>query len=420
MSFMEDGRMRRLFILWMYGPAGAGKSAIAKTIATMCANIGLLAASFFFSRTAPGRNVKKFLAPTLAYQLSLSIPAMRDSIADAIGHDPTIFSQSLLAQITKLIIEPLNDIFPSQNSFETLTTKVIVIDGLDECVDEEAQVEILGTLARCTSACSFPLLFLVASRPEYVIREAFNGEALRLVTNSLPLDDTYEASDDIRAFMESCFNNIKQTHPAKYHLHHSWPSPRALRDLTSRASGQFIYASTVMKFVESRHHIPSKRLDIVLGVYPSDDTPFAQLDAMYRQIFSRIANLQPTLELISLIILQGQAKWGTFPVTLKFSEIFLGYDKGFLDVILSELHAILFVPAPGDMNRKLRLHHQSLGDFLLDQSRSNHFWIGSGQARATLATRWIMFSKSPPSHILDGPYRHFLFTSPPDLRFDRV
>jgi hypothetical protein len=163
----------------------------------------------------------------------------------------------------------------------------------------------------------------VASRPEYIIREAFNGEALRLVTNSLPLDDRYEATHDIGVFMASCFENIKKTHPAKHHLPHSWPPSKDLGDLISRASGQFIYASTVMKFIESRHHIPSKRLDIVLGVSPSDDSPFAQLDAMYRHIFSRISNLQPTLELIPFIILQDQTKWGISPVTLEFSEIFL-------------------------------------------------------------------------------------------------
>jgi len=345
---------------------------------------------------------------------------MRDYVADAIGRDPTIFSQSLLAQITKLIIEPLNGIVSNRNNFEALATKCVVIDGLDECVNEEGQVEILGALARCTSACSFPLLFLVASRPEYIIREAFNGEALRLVTNSLPLDDKYEAAHDIRVFMASCFENIKKTHPAKHHLPHSWPSSKDLRNLISRASGQFIYASTVMKFIESRHHVPSKRLDIVLGVSPSDDTPYAQLDAMYRHIFSRISNLQATLELISFIILQDQSKLGVSSVTLEFTQIFFGYDKGFLDVILSELHAILFVPAPGDVNMKIRLHHQSLGDFLLDQSRSKDFWIGSEQTRATLAVRWIRFSKHPPTRILKGPLRRFLFTGPLNLKFDRV
>ena len=402
MSWVEDGGKLGTSILWMYGPAGSGKTAIAKTIAEMCAKAGLLAASFFFSRTALGRNAKTSLVPTLAYQISLSIPEMQQSIADAVAHDPTIFSQSPLAQITKLIIEPLNAVTSNRDGFKTHATKCVVVDGLDECASEGAQVEILAALAKCTSACSFPLLFLVASRPKYVIREAFNGEGLRSFTKSLPLDDTYGAKDDIKVFMVSCFENIKQTHPARNRLHHSWPPSDDLDDLIGRSSGQFIYASTVMKFIESRHHIPTQRLDIVLGVSPPDDTPFAQLDAMYRHIFSRISNLQPTLELISLLVLQDQTQWGTFPVTLDFSESFLGYDQGFLDIILSELHAILFVPAPGDNSKEIHLHHQSLSDFLLDQSRSKQFWIGSTQARATLATRWIRYAKSPTARSCDG------------------
>jgi len=44
------------FIMWVYGPAGAGKSAIAQTIAEMCDEEMILLASFFFSRNDPSRS----------------------------------------------------------------------------------------------------------------------------------------------------------------------------------------------------------------------------------------------------------------------------------------------------------------------------------------------------------------------------
>lgn len=44
------------FIHWLYGPAGAGKSAIAQTFAERCAEIDAFLASFFFSRSDPKRN----------------------------------------------------------------------------------------------------------------------------------------------------------------------------------------------------------------------------------------------------------------------------------------------------------------------------------------------------------------------------
>ena len=57
------------FIMWLYGPAGAGKSAIAQTIAEQCYASHLLLASFFFSRTDPKRNTEKSLIASIAYQM---------------------------------------------------------------------------------------------------------------------------------------------------------------------------------------------------------------------------------------------------------------------------------------------------------------------------------------------------------------
>lgn len=218
-------------------PAGAGKSAIAKTIAEMCAEAGILAGSFFFSRTASGRNVKSSLISTLAYQLSLSIPGMREIVVDTVGRDPTIFFRSLPIQSTTLIVEPLNYVASNEHIFNNIDTKCVIIDGLDECDNAEAQVEILDALTRCISACSFPLLFLVASRPEYDICEAFNSKALRSVTTTLPLDDNYRTSDGIGTFITSRFEAIKRTHPAKRNIPDSWPFPADVRELVFRASG---------------------------------------------------------------------------------------------------------------------------------------------------------------------------------------
>jgi sigma54-dependent transcription regulator len=46
------------FMMWLFGPAGAGKSAIAKRIAELAAEKGLLIGTFFFSRTSSTRNIK--------------------------------------------------------------------------------------------------------------------------------------------------------------------------------------------------------------------------------------------------------------------------------------------------------------------------------------------------------------------------
>ena len=81
-----------LFFLWVYGPAGAGKSAIAQTIAELCEEAKLLAASFFFSRTAAGRSDNSRLVATLTWQLIQSIPEIREHVLALLERDSTIVS----------------------------------------------------------------------------------------------------------------------------------------------------------------------------------------------------------------------------------------------------------------------------------------------------------------------------------------
>ncbi|KIM39462.1 hypothetical protein M413DRAFT_446966 [Hebeloma cylindrosporum] len=63
-------------VMWIFGPAGTGKSALAQTIAEMCFREGRLAASFFFSGFSAAR---RQLICTLAYQIAMSIPSVSET-----------------------------------------------------------------------------------------------------------------------------------------------------------------------------------------------------------------------------------------------------------------------------------------------------------------------------------------------------
>jgi len=63
-----------VYVTWLHGPAGAGKSAIARSVAESLHREGLLAAAFSFFRTDSRRNSEKPFVPTLAYQIAYSIP----------------------------------------------------------------------------------------------------------------------------------------------------------------------------------------------------------------------------------------------------------------------------------------------------------------------------------------------------------
>ncbi|KAF8802001.1 hypothetical protein BYT27DRAFT_7197458 [Phlegmacium glaucopus] len=395
------------FFMWLYGPAGAGKSAIAQSIAELCHDANILAASFFFSRTAVGRNDESRLIPTLVYQLCLSIPPIRKYVEDTIKRDPLVLSRSLEAQIRSLMVDPLRRALLDKKDAMSLHSgpKVIIIDGLDECGTPKVQRYVISALATAVQEIPLPLSFLVASRPEQIIRDTFNAEPLHSMTRQLALDDSYCPDKDIKLFFQSKFDEIKQNHPLRNLLPPGWPSDSEIIRLVQKSSGQFIYASTVMKYLDSPYHRPTDRLDIIFGLSnPGVDTPFAELDALYIHIFSKVKDINRALEILSLLVL----KQSIIPLTAELLEKLFFLRHGDAHIIFSDLHSIMDVPPPST-DRKLsqiRIYHASLADFLLDKSRSVKFYIDAGNAHANLTQYFLKhLSKMDPStlegHILN-------------------
>ncbi|KAF8181613.1 hypothetical protein BJ912DRAFT_608505 [Pholiota molesta] len=368
--------------LWMYGPAGAGKSAIAQTIAEICHEAHLLAAAFFFSRTVAGRNSKTNLITTLIYQLTVSIPEIREHVGKALERNPVLLSMSLRTQLRTLLIEPLREV----GELEALLLRplFLVVDGLDEAGDSQSQEYILEVLGEAMEELSIPLFFLIASRPEQHIREAFNEDLLAGMTETLVLDDTYKPDADIRIFLDAKFQEIKRKHPSRARFPSPWPSDKDMSRLVEKSSGQFIYAATVMKYLESRRHLPTERLQIIFGLTsPGKDTPFAELDALYNHIFSSVGDIDNVINLFCVLLFTKKSTVEKTPTEI---EKFLFLVPGEIDIVLSELHSIISVPSPDDPKGILRISHASLSDFLLDRSRAGKFFIDTGVGHAKIAS----------------------------------
>jgi hypothetical protein len=397
MDWVKDADKVALF-LWLYGPAGAGKSAIAQTIAELLEEVGLLAAAFFFSRNAAGRNDKTPLVATLVYQLIISIPEIRAHVLAALEQDPALFSRSIEAQIQALIVKPLNAVANDETLAPTLLfrPRLIVLDGLDECRTTSSQTHILNALSTATKHLHISLCFLIASRPEQHIREAFNDQdGIGSRSFSIVLDDTYQPDDDIRVFLQSKFDEIKRKHPSKAHFPTSWPSSEDIHQLVKKSSGQFIFASTVAKYVNSHRHWPPDRLKIIFGQSePGRETPFAELDSLYHFILSSVADTEKLQDVLTILVLQPfQNAWST-PNTFLI-ERFLFYRPGEIDMILADLHSIIDVPPPRDKLRALRFFHASLPDLLLDRSRSMDLFLDKGAAYAKLTELAVKHINNP-------------------------
>ncbi|KAF8803646.1 hypothetical protein BYT27DRAFT_7109348, partial [Phlegmacium glaucopus] len=355
------------------GSAGAGKSAIVQTIAEMCAKLGLLVASFFFSRSSQSRNNEKHLIASIAYQLTLSIPATRTYVEAAVQSDPAVFDRSLETQIETLIVQPLkNACAVVDPAVMKKWPRLIVIDGLDECHGPLMQSSIIRVLSTALLRIPIPLILLVASRPEPHIRNTFNLLNKSQASRHIVLDDSYEPDADIKVFLLSRFDGIKENHPLAVYIPKSWPSAEIIDRLVRKSSGQFIYASTVMKYLDSPNHRPMKRLDVIIGLRPVDgDMPYKELDALYSHILSCVDDLDSTLKIFGFLF------WGLdfCRFTPYLVADLLGLDEEDVYLCLSELHSILYIPPPKTSESSIRVIHASLQDFLVDRLRSGRYYV---------------------------------------------
>ena len=408
MDWAKDADKVAMF-LWLYGPAGAGKSAIAQTIAE------LLAAAFFFSRNAAGRDNKTPLVATLVYQLVKSIPEIHAHVLEAVERDPALFSCSIQAQIQTLIIKPLNAVAHDEKLSTSLLSRprLIILDGLDECRTTSAQTHILNALSTAAKNVRIPLCFLVASRPEQNIRQAFNDRnGLGSLSFSIALDNTSRPDDDIRVFLQSTFDEIKQYHPSRAHLPASWPSSEDIGRLVDKSSGQFIFASTVAKYIKSHRHWPPSRLKIIFGQSaPGQETPFAELDTLYHFILLSVADTEKLQDLLMYLVLRPFSQNDRLLTqTTALIEKFLFYRPGEMDMILTDLHSIIYVPPPRDVFNEPKFFHASLPDFLLDRSRSKDLFLDRGAGYTKLTGLTMKHINNPAESPL-GNYQCMSFPS---------
>ncbi|KAF5322590.1 hypothetical protein D9619_000162 [Psilocybe cf. subviscida] len=376
-------------VTWMYGAAGAGKSAIAQTIAEKLHERGQLTASFFFSRASgsDGRGEETNFVATIAHQLSQSVPSTKPHIAAAVRENALVFNLALRDQVDALIVSPL--IAVSKASSAPERPMIIVVDGLDECRQEkDAQRCVVDALI--SGLCRVPhhshKLF-ITSRPEYNIVSIFRKH--ENVVRRMELDDRWDPDDDIQTFLNSSFADIRRSHFyfRKHPVDHAWPRREDVETLVERSSGQFIYASVVLKYIKSEENYnPAARLETILELKDNGDQPYAELDALYLHIFSQIRDDKRVRVLTILHLDQeyrGIVKYTKLPKQTFLSE-FIGVGQDEIEFCLLPLVSLLVWRDGG-----IHYMHASLTDFLCDPSRSNIFCINTSNLAVGIVHRAI-------------------------------
>ncbi|RXW22178.1 hypothetical protein EST38_g3679 [Candolleomyces aberdarensis] len=357
-------------VIWLYGYAGSGKSAIAQEVCEQIQGAMLLLASFFFFRNAGDRSRIGRLPNTLASQLARTIPETAPLIAAAVKAEPDLVlaesTLSLSARLQRLVYDPFKAVVERSlfGRWSLCRPYLIVIDGLDECEDKEGAQEFIDcTLKFFEQNPYIPLRVFISSRIEQHIQPCLNVASVRL----LDLSD-HCSSNDVEAFLETAFKDAIKASPvvqAYVHENGEWPSRPDFRKLVDHIGGSFIFASTLFKFIfgpngQDDHSTPMDRLPLTLGIHPG-------LDGLYSETLARSEHRLHFSIIISTIARLLQ------PLPISELANLLGIQAHEVAVVLMDLQAIIQVP--GTDNAPVTVCHRSLIDFLTTRRRSGRFFV---------------------------------------------
>ena len=354
-------------VFWLNGLAGTGKTTISQTFANMCFADGRLGASFFCSRDFEDRSNLQMIFPTLAFQLSYQYPQFQKKLLQVLRTNPDV--GSLYSQMEKLIVCPLKT-----TGIQTL----IILDALDECKDEEPASAILSILSRFVDQIP-NVKFFITGRPERWIHSGFRLAALRPITEVFKLHDVQRSSVDADTKL---FFNVHLTNIAKCQSHsdltEEWPNMSDINILCEKAGGLFIYASTVVKFVSSKHHHPEERLALLISLPQSTDREGRSgIDSLYTQVLVQAFydmdsdNIEPDDQEVfhRLRSVVGAVLLVFNPLSMRsLSDLLTNFNTlSKISTALRSFRSLLLIP--DSIEDPIQAFHKSFPDFLTNPRR---------------------------------------------------
>ncbi|KAJ3554299.1 hypothetical protein NP233_g12448 [Leucocoprinus birnbaumii] len=419
-------------VLWLSGPAGVGKSAVAQTIAEILDRRGLLGGVFFFSRLN-NRSDPNVVIPTLVYQLARRLPEYLKIITKKIIRDPLILDNNRSTQFRELIIDPFLSL-SSQTSTVAQKPLLVIIDGLDECSNRGAQREFVEMIAKHSQLEGAALQFrwMICSRPEPDINVAFSSPLCEATCRQEKLEiDDPEAQSDALRILQKGFEDIRRRYSDE--IADDWPTSHQMYYIASQASGHLGFVSFIIRFIGDDHYDdPPGQLDICLKFLrntsgPGHPNPLHALDLVYTQIFSNIpANILPTTKRILGLFVRYRDLCPNVIVLANF----LALNQTSFYRALRHLHSVIFVPSANDATKmSIKIYHASFTDYLKDSSRSGKFalndemlhldvalaglkWLScASQKDLGRGNAWVDFSWLPPEAMRSSITRHLCHLS---------
>jgi len=379
-------------LFWLFGPAGTGKSTIARTLPDTLKNEVSVAAGYFFKRGDKVRNGTARFFPTIAAQLAETSPSFKAELRKSLEglENDVIETTALEDQLQILLWRPLSQLRAGGG----IPTWVVIIDALDECERPGHICRILLS-SQLQHLDNVRLRVLLTTRYVGPIVPAFEDLGERSTYRSLSLHDEFskEAKADITAFLEVSFTDIKK----RRKISKPWPDPEDLNRVVHLATTPkplFIYAATICRVVERGKEgtSPVDRLKRWLDKSSSHASQQDyQLTQMYETALDEVwsdSNLNDDERELLREILRSLVLLAT-PLPPRCLAKLLGKEVDDVNYLLSYLHAVLDIPEMSDS--PVEIVHKSFSDYLLRQEGTGmgSFRVDAAATHAMLASKCI-------------------------------
>ncbi|KAJ3568637.1 hypothetical protein NP233_g5576 [Leucocoprinus birnbaumii] len=271
----------------MRGPFGVGKTAVSQSFAKELESRGMLAATLFLSRSNAHRDDPQRVFTSINYQIATQCESSRDIVVTRIQEDPALAKKTLAKQPEELLASP-----PSQTDAQKcgLLGQVVIVDGLDECRGNFEPRTITNTIATSVRNQTTPFRWFITSRPEGPIKQTMRSPTVTPFVFQLELPVSRSADHEVLLYLTDEFQKIREARG----LDSSWPGEDILTLLVKRAAGLYVYATTVVRFINDNSFGPEDQLGIFLNfalnasprIGPSN--PVTDMVSFYTLVIERV------------------------------------------------------------------------------------------------------------------------------------
>lgn len=369
-------------VLWLCGVAGAGKSAIATSLAITLHQMGLLGSMYSFQAAKQATLNPANLFSTIARHLAQRSPLLRKRLLRIMAKiDPIMRATSSPKDQFEKILLPL---LARSNDQAAVHPTVIIIDAFDECGNIGSRAELLSILTRRAREIPPGIRILVTSRYEPDVQDALashSNNMCLLKMEEIPKDSTYR---DIYAYVHEELKDARGVDAKEF-------VPQ-LAKLATAAEESFQWASTACLFIRTEDDGdgvfgPEERLSQVLRSNQG-------LDNLYRTVLDRHfgATKRETLE--PLLAILGCLTHAREPLSLHAMISLSATSSALPNHPPKPSHRMAqklssLVIGTEDLDTPLVALHTSFTDFLQEEARSKAYFVDPIEFHKRLATRSI-------------------------------